>query len=151
MQHDISSDLICCSDEPHAALAYFFRCLRLLIGRRCYSRAALPPLRLYVTIDMMVISDSTVASDCCADPALSVWCKCTYIRLRPHAPRVAAKRVSDVMTSGADAGTQVTSKPCQLLVSPGRSPTGTFFLKRTIPYIRGHRIDLATHETCVGA
>ena len=26
------------------ALAYFFRCLRLLIGRRCYSRAALPPL-----------------------------------------------------------------------------------------------------------
>ena len=25
-------------------LAYFFRCLRLLIGRRCYCRAALPPL-----------------------------------------------------------------------------------------------------------
>ena len=25
-------------------LAYFFKCLRLLIGRRCYSRAALPPL-----------------------------------------------------------------------------------------------------------
>ena len=39
MQHDISSDLICCSDEPHACIFLQMLAPSILIGRRCYSRA----------------------------------------------------------------------------------------------------------------
>ena len=40
-----SSDLVhMLAPLCHACISYYIRCLRLLTGRKCYSRAALPPL-----------------------------------------------------------------------------------------------------------